>query len=487
MPKRSRSALGIRASRRVTAAVRIVSDPSPDSRPPALFLCASEDEAELLCARGLDAIDGSKPRDNLFYKQYHGRNVIVTPLGRRAAWGSATMLKANKCDVEALSGDAELAAADLLALPRQGMFDAAAVLVRRRRPLDWAALADRTPPSREWAIDYWLGMRHVTLLSGLGGIGKSLLAQQIGSAIALGVPFIDTISRARNVLLWAAEDDEEELTRRQQSIATSMGRSLADFAGKLIVESFDGRDCTLAAVTHGDFGVTALIEELRQQVNDYRADVAILDNIARLFGGNENDRHQVTRFVAELVGATAERGAAVLLLGHPGRSTGSEFSGSSAWENTVRARLWLSDKLPDQQRDPDTEPAEGVRYLSRRKSNYSARDLRTFHYQAGIFVPEPSEMASAGGGLTDSIRRAKADRVALEAFRKLVAMGQVPTDGSSSSNYLPKAVVEYRINEGLTKRELTEAMRRLMTDGKLKRDVIGVYGNRSPRFGLIEI
>lgn len=77
-----------------------------------------------------------------------------------------------------------------------------------RRPLDWKRLADLEPPDRDWAIEGWLGMGHVTLLAGLGGIGKTLLAQAVGSALARGRQYIDTVPQPRRVLMWAAEDDE---------------------------------------------------------------------------------------------------------------------------------------------------------------------------------------------------------------------------------------------------------------------------------------
>ena len=354
-----------------------------------------------------------------------------------------------------------------------------------RRALNWPVLAERTPPARDWAIASWLGMRYVTLLAGPGGIGKSLLAQQIGSALALQRDFIDVISVPRKVLMWAAEDDEDELWRRQLAIAGTMRVALDDFSGMFVVESFDGKDCTLAAEAFGRFEVTAKLEELRQQFNDEHADVLILDNIARMFGGKENDRHHVTTFIAELTGITAERRGAVLLLGHPGRAKGSEFSGSSAWENAVRARLWLSDKLPDQERDDDEEPASDVRFLARRKANYSPRDLREFRYQNGLFVPAQGEPVT--GDLMDHSRRLKANRVILDAFRKLGTMGQAPSDGASSPSYLPKLALDYKLAEGLTKRELADAMRRQMVDGFLVREQIGTYGNRNPRFGLKEL
>ena len=88
-----------------------------------LFLCASAEEAERLCVRGFDAIDGSEERDNKLYEQYRGRQVIVTPAGRDAAHGAAVVLHALcGCQVEMLTNGADLGADDLLALPKEVMF-----------------------------------------------------------------------------------------------------------------------------------------------------------------------------------------------------------------------------------------------------------------------------------------------------------------------------------------------------------------------------
>ena len=66
----------------------------------------------------------------------------------------------------------------------------------KAKPLDWAALDGLDPPTREWAISGWIGYGHTTLLVGQGGIGKTLIAQQIGSALSLGNHFIDDVPRA---------------------------------------------------------------------------------------------------------------------------------------------------------------------------------------------------------------------------------------------------------------------------------------------------
>ena len=360
-----------------------------------------------------------------------------------------------------------------------------AVAQFQRRPLDWLRLADGEPPERDWAIAHWLGMGHVTLLAGLGGIGKTLLGQMIGSALAIQRPFIDDVPRARRVLMWAAEDDHDELWRRQVAIAEHFGVGIEQFQGCFTVESYADRDCTVMDLDmSGRLTRTAMLEELSEQVSDYQADVVILDNAARLFGGKENDRNQVTRFVAALNGAS--RGAAVLLLAHPGRAIGSEFSGSSAWENAARARMFLSDRKPDERRDDDEdgEPAGEIRYLAKRKTNYSARDLRTFRYESGVLKTQ--EAVGARDGPFGYLDDRRDERIVLDAFKRLTnGLNQQPTDAQNSPSFLPTLILQFKLGEGRSKRDLADAMRRLQTEGTLRRDVVGHYANRAKKVGLV--
>jgi hypothetical protein len=189
----------------------------------------------------------------------------------------------------------------------------------------------------------------------------------------------------------------------------------------------------------------------------------------------------VTRFVAGL--NAAANGAAVPLLAHPGRAPGAEFSGSSAWENAARARLYLSDRKPDAKMldGEDDAPTGDRRFLSRRKANYSARELRAFRYENGVLMPE---QAAESGGLVGALEDRRDERIVIDAFQRLNGMGQQPTDGETSPNFLPKLIVQFNLAEGRTKRDLTQAMRRLQSDGKLKRAEVGKYANRNPRFGL---
>lgn len=192
-----------------------------------------------------------------------------------------------------------------------------------------------------------------------------------------------------------------------------------------------------------------------------------------------DDRHQVTAFMNSLTGALP--GRVILPLAHPARTAGSEFSGSGVWENVARTRLFLGHRLPGQKIEPDEEPDENVRYLARRKANYSNRDWRRFTYRDGVLVPDAAEVS---GGIVAHLRDQAAERVVLAGLERLAEMGVTATDGTTSPRYLPRVLTDYKLGEGHGRTELADAMHRLMLSGKLRRAAVGKTASRHPLYGL---
>ncbi len=363
--------------------------------------------------------------------------------------------------------------------PVQSAPEAPLILIPARAPLDWAALENQDPPPREWIIPDWMPHRHTTLLAGRAGVGKTLLAQHLGTAIAAGVDYLERLEPPRHVLMWAGEDDQRELWYRQQHISSYLNVPFGALTGKLTLLSYAGADITLAAPVYGQLLPTRMLQELTDQVHDYAAEVVILDNVARLFGGSENDRHAVTRFIAWVQGACAP--AAVVLLGHPAKAQGSEFSGSTAWEGAVRARLYLSDRPPDAKADEDEVPVDDrARYLARRKANYSALDLRRFTLCDGVLVPDSVNVTRAqtpsGEFARDIVRK---------AVRTLAARDIYGTSSPGSPNYLPRLAKQYGLLDRLSERQFGGLMRAMILDGGLAREHVGDYPNRTKKFGLV--
>lgn len=345
--------------------------------------------------------------------------------------------------------------------------------------IDWDEIEGHEPPPRIWRVDHWLGAGPM-LLAGAGGIGKSLLAQTMATALALGRNFIDRVSEPQTVLMWLCEDDRDEIWRRQVAICRFFGVPLSALKGRLIIEPRIGKANTLMGLLHGQPTWTSLREELVEQVNDYRATILMLDNIGQTYGGIENDRHQVTTFVNGLSALTPWP-LSTMLLAHPAKAAGSEYSGSTAWENAVRMRWFLGTTLPDQ---PEAATAEdGVRFLAKRKANYSVHDWRRLTYQDGALVPDAPP--AAPGSYAAAAHRERALAVVLSGLARLTEIGIPTTHAANSPAYLPRKLVEMKLAEDYSRNDLARAMNDLLADGRIEIGVVGKYDKGGKRTGLL--
>ena len=228
-------------------------------------------------------------------------------------------------------------------------------------------------PDREWLLQDWFPSRAVSLLFGPGGVGKTLLVQQLGNCVATGGQFMGIATRQMPVLAVLCEDDALEIKRRQLAINDWMGVNEITGTGPrdLFVWPRVGEDNIL--VTFPGQGEDqpgafyALLKSAVERVKDDADDIfVVLDTAADHFGGNENVRREVNTFIKTYLGSfCVNHNATVLVLAHPsqaGLSSGSGLSGSTAWENSARARAYFHRSDDD----------DDVRTLSRKKSNYSA-------------------------------------------------------------------------------------------------------------------
>jgi hypothetical protein len=171
-----------------------------------------------------------------------------------------------------------------------------------------------------------------------------------------------------------------------------------------------------------------------------------------------------------------------MLLAHPARAPGSEFSGSGAWENAARTRLFLGAKLPGEKVEEGEEPTEDVRFLARRKANYSARDWRRFNWCDGVMNPDPIEQGDTG--IIAYARAQRAESTLRDGLRTLTARSIRATAGTGSRDYLPKLLMEYKLVNGTSRAELASSLRKMMLEGEIEVAIIGKYENRTPMRGL---
>lgn len=349
------------------------------------------------------------------------------------------------------------------------------------RILDLTHLETLEPPPFYWWVPGWLSP-HPTLLSGRGGVGKSLLALQLAIGCAAGKPLIGKASKPLNVLYWACEDDTDELHRRMVAISSALNVGLGELAGRLHVDARLGLDNTILATEYGRPAWTPRVEILRQQLNDLQIDLLILDNLAHVFAASENDRAAVTMFTAGLCGLVLERPWCPMLIGHVAKAQGSEYAGSTAWENAVRMRWFLGKNLPDAQ-DDETETDGDLRVLAKRKSNYSADDVIRLRVGDRRFtVDEPTD----DGTVIGAIREKNVRKAVIDAIQTLRARN-IDSSEQYSRAYLPALMVQYSLTQGHSKKELERAMRQLLMSGNIRREIVGKKANRMPREGLVVV
>jgi hypothetical protein len=245
-------------------------------------------------------------------------------------------------------------------------------------------------PSRRWAVENRIPLRQPTLFSGEGATGKSIIALQLAVAHVLGKDWLGSLPEPGPAIYFGAEDEVDELHRRLAAIAAFYGFSFADLIkGGLHLLSFAGLDPLLAAPDRdGKIITTPLYERLIEAAGDIRPKCIAIDTSADVFGGSEIDRMQVRGFINWLrkLGITAD--GSVVLLAHPslaGINSGSGLSGSTAWHNSVRARMCL--KMQDKDKEGDSDP--NVRELQFLKNNYGpVAESLTLKYRDGLFLPE---------------------------------------------------------------------------------------------------
>lgn len=319
-------------------------------------------------------------------------------------------------------------------------------------PSEWKGIVAAV---REWFITGLIPHRQVTLLSGDGGVGKSLLGLQIGAASALAIETLGLHPRPGRVLYLGAEDEAEEFHRRLEAICAAHGRDVGDLADLRILPLADQDALLSMPDPKGNMESTALYRRVDRFVKKWEPRLVVLDTAADLFGGDEVKRSQVRHFVAMLRKMAIERDCAVLLLAHPsiaGMASGSGYSGSTAWNNSVRSRLYLTSGEGD------------VRILKTVKSNYGKiGDEMQLEWCEGAFVlHDPSKP-----GVADGLLNGRADKLFLAVLSKLNRTGQRPSPNKSPS-YAPKMIQKHPDARGSKLRDLEMAMQRLLETGEIK-------------------
>lgn len=324
------------------------------------------------------------------------------------------------------------------------------------RGTDPVQFVGKEVPPRRWVVDGWIPEGEVHMLSGDGGVGKSLLAQQLMTCAAVGRNWLGMTTRPCRAVGIFCEDRDEELHRRQDGINRHLD---IDFSALENMQWIcrKGEDNELMQYPNGwDKGSPVqFFQQIHNFCQDFGAELIVLDSLHDLFSGNENDRQQTRQFVNLLAGLASDHHGAVVLCAHPSRdgmASGSGYSGSTAWHNTVRSRAYLTRPAEGEDADPDS------RVLKNMKANYGAMGgAVNIVYREGAFavVEKPS-------GVFKTITDRKHEKVFMDLLRQSLARGVRLSANKRANNWAPRDMEKPAAVEGVRLTELAAAMDRLL-------------------------
>jgi len=328
-------------------------------------------------------------------------------------------------------------------------------------------------PPRDWAVRDRIPARNVSLLSGEGAIGKSILLLQLAASTVLARDWLGTVPEPGAVMYLSCEDDDAEIRRRLEAIASHYHCSRGDMMKSgLHVFDFVGKDAVLGQLDRSDRILpTPLFQQIKAEAIRIQPKLVIIDTVADVFAGNENNRSHTRQFIGQMRGLAVESRAAVVMASHPsltGISSDSGMSGSTAWHNGPRARGYFK-------KAPDVEDND-LRVLEWKKNNYGPTGENILlRWRNGVYVPEPG-----AGSLEQLAADAKAENLFLDLLARFNNQDRNVND-KTGPTFAPTLFAQEAEAKAarVGKKALADAMRRLFASNRVH---LETYGKPSRQF-----
>lgn len=294
------------------------------------------------------------------------------------------------------------------------------------------------PPKRRWLIKDLVTLGKAAAVIAPGGSSKSQWLLQLAVGVATGIPVADhwEIGETGSVIVFFAEDDDDEIHRRLERITyhlqmSGQGNALAGMENHLYIFSTIGRDMLLTRrALSGEVIATDIVDsiaDLASKVPDLK--LLIIDPAARFRGGEENSNEDATRFVEALESLAKATGASVMIAHHTNK--GSYLADGEQSQGASRGASALTDGLRWQMNlSPPTEKqlnALGLPKTSARK--FVSATVTKTNYSA---FPEPVLLERMEGGYLSAVSIQTAQKRA-EAAAIAAVLGAVSGHGKPIS------------------------------------------------------
>ena len=325
-------------------------------------------------------------------------------------------------------------------------------------------------PEPQYIVEPILPTGVPTLLGAHGGTGKSFLALILAACVAAGRDFMGMPVQRVRVVFYSAEDGRKVLRWRLQKICRALRIDPGELSRWLVVLDVTDTDPALfreAQESGVRVGVlTAAYNALKQWATDTESRLVIIDNASDTYDANENERARVRAFMRGLARLARRIDGAVMLLAHIDKHTaktgkGTEgYSGSTAWHNSARSRLFLSED-------------DGLLVLDHQKANLGPKaEPLALAWDDGMMVPAQHAIGRQAAEAVTEKADVDAVQRAIEAAYK--SGDNVPTGrtGPATTWHHLKTLPELpeALRDRRNKDRFWRALARLDREGKIRRE-----------------
>lgn len=235
-------------------------------------------------------------------------------------------------------------------------------------------------PARPWLVENLLMDGQVTMLTGRGGDGKSLLALQVAVMVATRAEFGWWQARQRrNVLILNAEDNIDEQRRRLLGVCEVMDVDPRLPEGRLFTMDRESLVLVHRDPEDGAVKPSPLYDRLAALIREHEIGLVVIDPLVEAHVGiDENSNADMKELVIMLRRLARLRAIPLLIVHHSrkGASGGDQDGarGGSALVNACRVVVTL-DRMSDDEHKRIKAPLPKERYIrvTGAKANYAGR------------------------------------------------------------------------------------------------------------------
>jgi RecA-family ATPase len=275
-------------------------------------------------------------------------------------------------------------------------------------------ISNPSPPP-EFIWESYLPRGVTSLMGAHGGTGKGWVGLMLAIMATLGRPLFGVATVQCKALFVSLEDSAAIVRYRLAYICRVPDIDPALLDGNLQVVDGTAHPELYTAESRGSGDTTETYAELHSLVEVEGFGLVVVDNASDAFAADEIVRRQVRPFIRSLTKIALLTNCAVLLMAHVDKNTsrgrkteGSEgYSGSTAWNNSVRSRLFMTRAEND-----------GPLKLEHQKANHSKKreDLTLIWPENGLPMLESNTQQSA---LIDALMGRAEDERAINLLRMI--------------------------------------------------------------------